>query len=300
MEMESLFFGESEHAFFSYDDLDNARKIRRVIYPQPYYKLLNDSKTRYEPKQSDEIRILAMDIATQGGSKNDLTAFAVIQLSPIGGGQYIRNLIYMTTLDGGHTFDQSIKARQLFTDFECDFLVIDTQGVGIGVYDNFLIESIDDDRNVVYPPWSCCNDESMASRCKDPNAPKIIYSIKASAQFNSDCAVSLRDCIKRGKFRLPIHEVDANEMLNKNRSYQALQLDEQVLFQEPYYQVSSFINEAVNLDYEIVNGKIKVTEPKGMRKDRYSAVAYGNAIANDLERDLRSFVSDYEYRTFVN
>jgi hypothetical protein len=241
-----------------------------------------------------------MDVATQGGSKNDLTAFSVIQLMPIGNGQYIRNLVYMTTLDGGHTFDQAIKAKQLFSDFECDFMVIDTQGVGIAVYDNLVMELLDDERNLVYPAWSCCNDESMASRCKDPNAPKIIYSIKANAQFNSDCAVSLRDCIKRGKFRLPIHEIDANEILNKSRSFLGLQVDEQVLFQEPYYQTSFFVNEAVNLDYDIVNGKIRVTEPKGLRKDRYSSVAYGNIIANELERDLRSFVSDYEYLTLVN
>jgi hypothetical protein len=300
MEMESLFYGESEHAFFAYDDLDNARKIKRAIYPQPLYRLLNDTKYKYELKQTGEIRVLTMDIATQGGKKNDATCLAVLQLLPIGDGQYIRNLIYITTLDGGHTFDQALKAKQLFVDLECDFIVVDTQGVGIGVFDNLVIETVDNDRNTVYPAWSCCNDESMAARCKDPNAPKIIYSIKANAQFNSDCAVSLRDCIKRGKFRVPIHEIDANEVLNKSRAYQGLQVDEQILFQEPYYQTSAFINEAVNLDYEVVNGKIRVTEPKGMRKDRYSAIAYGNAIANDLERDLRTFVSDYEYSTFVD
>ena len=39
----------------------------------------------------------------------------------------------------------------------------------------------------------------MAERCKDPEAEKVIYSIKATAKFNSDAAVYLRDCIKRGK-----------------------------------------------------------------------------------------------------
>lgn len=37
IEMESLFFGESENAFYSFDELDNSRKITNVMYPKPFY-----------------------------------------------------------------------------------------------------------------------------------------------------------------------------------------------------------------------------------------------------------------------
>lgn len=206
MEMNSLFFGESENAFYSFDELDNSRKITNVMYPKPFYNLLNDNKFKYPMKKTGEIRILSVDIATQDGNKRDATCFAVLQLILYGKNQFLRNLIYMTTSEGGHTFNQALKARRLFYDFDRDYIVVDSQGVGIGVFDNLVQEQTDDTRNIIYPAWSCINDETMADRCKDPDAPKIIYSIKANLQFNSDCAVSLRDSIRQGKFRLLINE----------------------------------------------------------------------------------------------
>lgn len=300
MEMDSLFFGSSEKAFYDFDSIDRVRKIQRAIYPKPYYALLNDSKYKFEPKRNGEIRLLAMDIATQGGSKNDATCFVVMQLIPTSNNQYIRNVIYVSTLDGGHTFDQTLKARRLFDDFDCDYIVVDTNGVGIAVFDNLVIEQVDDERNVVYPAWSCINDDKMADRCKDPEAEKIIYSVKATAKFNSDAAVYLRDCIKRGKIRLLINEVDANDLLNRSKAFQNLLVEDQVLFQEPFYQTTAMINEMINLDYTTTDGKIKVMESSGMRKDRYSAVSYANHIANELERDIRNIVDEYGFTTFIN
>lgn len=300
MEMDSLFFGSSEKAFYDFDSIDKVRKIQRAIYPKPYYTLLNDTKYKYEQKKNGEIRLLAMDIATQGGSKNDATCFVVMQLIPTSNNQYIRNVIYVSTLDGGHTFDQTLKARRLFDDFDCDYIVVDTNGVGIAVFDNLVIEQVDDERNVVYPAWSCINDDKMADRCKDPEAEKIIYSVKATAKFNSDAAVYLRDCIKRGKIRLLINEVDANDLLNRSKAFQNLLVEDQVLFQEPFYQTTAMINEMINLDYTTTDGKIKVMESSGMRKDRYSAVSYANHIANELERDIRNIADEYGFTTFIN
>lgn len=300
MEMESLFYGSSEKAFFNFDYIERVRRIKRALYPKPYYTLLNDPKYKYEPKRNGEIRLLAMDIATQGGAKNDATCFVVMQLIPTSSNQYIRNVVYITTMDGGHTFDQSIMARRLFDDFDCDYIIVDSNGVGISVFDNLVIEQVDDERNIVYPAWSCINDEKMAERCKDPEADKLIYSIKATAQFNSDAAVYLRDCIQRGKVRLLVNEIEANEQLNKSRQFQSLLVDDQVMFQEPYYQTTAMIQEMVNLDYTTVNGKIKVVEASGMRKDRYSAISYANYIATELERDIRAAADEYGYVTFIN
>lgn len=132
MEMGSEFFGSSEKAFYNFESIDRMRRLRTALYPKPYYALLNDSKWKYKPKENGEIRLLTMDIATQGGSNNDATCFSLLQLIPTGSYQYMRYCSYLTTLEGGHTFDQSIKARQLFDDLDCDYMVIDTNGVGVG------------------------------------------------------------------------------------------------------------------------------------------------------------------------
>lgn len=158
--------------------------------------------------------------------------------------------------------------------------------VGLSVYDSLVADLYDKDRGVLYEPLSCINDERMAVRSKDPSANKVIYSIKATQQMNSDMAVLLRDCMKRGKIRFLGHEDEGNQRLEILKGFDRLTPEEQFLLEAPYYQTSSLINEMVNLDYEVVNGKIRVQEASGARKDRYSSVAYANYIASEIERDM--------------
>ena len=56
----------------------------------------------------------------------------------------------------------------------------------------------------------------------------------------------------------------------------------------------------VNLSFEIVNGKIRVSNQGGIRKDRFSAISYANLVANELERQQRNFQDEYEFQTFIN
>jgi hypothetical protein len=299
--MDSLFYGSSEKAFFSFDDIDSARTVIKPLYPMPYYNLLHSKQLTYEPKVNGEIRLIIADIATSGGDRNDNTALALLRLIPTSSNQYIRINSYMESLNGGHSYDQAIRIRQLYYDLECDYVVIDTLGVGNGVFDNLVQEQIDSTRNATYPAWGCINDDKLHDeKCKDVNAERIVYSIKATAQFNSDCAVFLRDGLRRNKVRLLQNEIDGSEYLSKIKGFTELPIEDQVLLQAPYYQTTALLNEMVNLDYEFLNGKIRVKEASNMRKDRYTAVSYGNWIANELERELRTTVSEYEYRTFVN
>ena len=292
MEMESMFFGESTSAFFSYKDVSTQRKLILPVYPKPYYELLGDPKIKYQKKKLGEIRLLGIDVATQGGSKNDATAISLLQMMPTNYG-YSRSVTYMETIDGGHGQDQAIRIRQLYDDLDCDFVVIDCNGVGLSVFDELAQDQYDSERKIVYEAWSCINDEVMAARCRNPDAPKIMYSVKATAQFNSDAAVYLRDCMRRGKIRFLTDEADGKEWLNGSKAFQNLAVEDQVMYEAPFYQISAFVNEIVNLDYTLLNDKIKVKERSGARKDRYSSILYANFIAGEIEREHRNMEQEY-------
>lgn len=292
MEMCSEFFGESTSAFFSFKDVSTQRKLILPVYPKPYYAILGDPKIKYQKKRLGEIRLLGIDVATQGGSKNDATAISLLQMIPTNYG-YSRSATYMETLDGGHGQDQAIRIRQLFDDLDCDFIVIDSNGGGLSVFDELSQDQYDNERKTLYEAWSCINDEAMAARCRNPDAPKIMYSVKATAQFNSDAAVYLRDCMRRGKIRFLTDEADGKEWLNGSKYYQNLAVEDQVLFEAPFYQISAFVNEIVNLDYTLLNDKIKVKERSGARKDRYSSILYANYIAGEIEREHRNMEQEY-------
>lgn len=292
MEMCSEFFGESTSAFFSYKDVSTQRKLILPVYPKPYYELLGDPKIKYQKKKLGEIRLLGIDVATQGGSKNDATAISLLQMMPTNYG-YSRSATYMETIDGGHGQDQAIRIRQLYDDLDCDFVVIDCNGVGLSVFDELAQDQYDSERKIVYEAWSCINDEAMAARCRNPDAPKIMYSVKATAQFNSDAAVYLRDCMRRGKIRFLTDEADGKEWLNGSKAFQNLAVEDQVMYEAPFYQISAFVNEIVNLDYTLLNDKIKVKERSGARKDRYSSILYANFIAGEIEREHRNVEQEY-------
>lgn len=286
MEMECLFFGESEKAFFKFEDLEKNRKIPKPIYPKEYYNLLKDKSFSYETKKSGEIRLLSCDIAGMAGKENDASVYTIFKLIPTTRG-YERNIVYMESMIGGHTVTQAIRIRQLFEDFDCDYLVLDTQNLGLGIYDQLCQTLYDKERNKEYEPWSCINDEKMAERCTFPDAPKIIYSIKGNAQFNSECAISLRDGLKRGKVRLLVSELEGKEYLKKLKGYELLSSEDRTKLETPFIQITLLVNEMINLEGEITESNlVRLKEPRSKRKDRYSSVSYGNMVAGILEREL--------------
>lgn len=299
IEMESLFYGESENAFFQFEDLQRNRNMTIPIYPKTFYGLINDKKFKYKNKENGEIRIISCDIAGMSGNENDASAYSIIGLIPTSRG-YERRLYYMESMVGGHTNIQAIRIRQLFDDFDCDYLVLDTQSMGLGIYDQLVQPLFDKERNIEYEAWNCINDSKMQERCLVSNAPKIIYSVKGNAQFNSDCAVILKDNLKRGKFKLLVDEREGREYLLGLKGFATLPIEEQVKFETPYRQVSALINEMVNLEYELSgNNTIKLKETKNRRKDRYSSITYGNYFANELERKLLKQKEKFDWASYA-
>jgi hypothetical protein len=298
MEMECLFFGESEKAFFKFEDLEKNRKLPKPLYPREYYDLIKDSTFKYENKKPGEIRLISCDIAGMAGKENDASVYTIFRLIPTTKG-FDRHIVYMESMTGGHTVTQAIRIRQLFDDFDCDYLVLDTQNLGLGIYDQLVQPLFDRERNKEYEPWTCINDEKMAERCMYQDARKIIYSIKGNAQFNSECAIILRDAFKRGKIRLLVSEMEGREFLKKLKGFDSLPIEQQTKFEAPYIQITLLINEMINLEGERTeNNLIKLKEPRSKRKDRYSSVSYGNYVASLLERDLLkqgSGVDDFNF-----
>lgn len=284
MEMGAMFYGENENAFFKFEDLQRNRTLSTPIYPKTFYGLIKDKTLKYKNKILGEIRIISCDIAGMSGDNNDASAYSILSLVPNAKG-YERRLVYMESMTGGHTTTQATRIRQLFEDFDCDYLVLDTQSMGLGIFDQLVQPLFDKERNVEYEAWDCMNDPSMSERCMVQNAPKIIYSVKGNAQFNSDCAVTLRDNLKRGKFKLLVDDREGREFLLGLKGFYELPIEEQVKFEMPYKQTSALVNEMVNLEHEIKNGLIKIFEVKSRRKDRYSSITYGNFFANELERE---------------
>jgi len=298
MEMEGIWIGENEKSYFKFDDLEPNRAISIPLYPKLYYELLKDTSFKCPAKKPEEIRIISNDIAVMAGDGNDNSIYTIIRLVPSSSNKYyIREIVYMESMNGGHSTTQAIRIRQLYDDYDCDYIVLDTNGNGLGIYDNLCQNMFDKERKKDYEAFSCINDEEMAKRCVVMNAPRKIYSIKAYQQINSDCAVSFRDNLRKGRIKLLINEKEGKDILHSFKGYEKLPIEIQNNFEMPYIQTTILVNEMINLEADINSdtGLVKLKEPRTGRKDRWSSISYGNYFASILEKELLKEESEYDF-----
>lgn len=287
MEMECLWWGDTNGAFFSFDDIDKRRRLKLPMYP---YKIVGNSRIFKIPElATNERRILSVDIALMASkkNKNDASAIIINRAMPTNNNSYIANIVYMENHEGLNTDELALIVRKLYDEFKCTDLVIDTNGQGLGVYDALVKDIADPETGEVYRALSCCNDKVMAERCKVANAPQVIWSIKANASFNSEICILLRSGFQKGKINLLANENDADDILkDKIKSFDKLPIYEQTQYKMPYMNTKLLINELVKLEHEVKGSNIKIREKAGMRKDRYSSLAYNYWVQCKLERDI--------------
>ncbi len=238
-------------------------------------------------KQPGETRILSVDIALMASTKhkNDATSIFINQVLRTGSGKCMNNIVYTENNEGLRTDAQALQIRRLFADYECEHLVIDCKGLGLGVVDALMADIYDPLTGETYPALSCCNNEDIAKRCLVKNAPKVIWAIQGSSEFNSRCAVTLREVFKQGQIKLLIPDFDMEDALSDLPGYNKLSPADKINLQMPYVHTSLLVNELINLECEIKGNVVKVKEKPGMRKDRYSSLCYNIFVSKEIERE---------------
>ena len=288
MEMGCMPFGDTDGAFFTFDDISNRRKLKTAIYPT---LMTNNGRNLKIPDLvPNERRILSVDIALMASKKkqnNDASAIIINSAIPTNNDNYTSNIIYMENHEGLTTDELALVVRRLYNMYKCTDLVVDTNGIGLSVFDMLIQDIVDPTTGELYPALSCCNDKAMAERCKVDNAPKVIWSIKASASFNNEICTLLRSGFQNGKINLLVSEFEAEEVLkDKIKGFAKMPAYEQMQYKLPYIQTTLLVYELINLEYEIKGTNVKITEKSGMRKDRYSSLAYNYWVQCQLEREM--------------
>ena len=287
MEMETLWFGDDGDSLFKFDDLKHCRKIEHPLFPLKYYNANNPV-----PNVSDNgRRILSVDVAlmqTTKKKKNDATAIFINELVQQNDVTYQSNFCYAETIEGKTTDEVGLIIMRYFYRYKCTDLVLDTNGLGIGVADFIAKDQYDPETGKVYKAITFINDDDMAKRCKVKDPNKVAWSVKANANFNNEICVLLRNGIQNGKVNLLIDETESEDKIEKTiKKFKSLPDNEKALIKNPYIQTTLAIYELIKLEHEVKDGKIKVREQTGMRKDRYSSMAYNYWCACQLELGLK-------------
>ena len=292
MEMECLWFGDTDGSLFKFDELTARRRLRKAFPPLSF---CNDKITIPKLTATSK-RILSIDVALMQSTKkkkNDASAIFINDLIQVNDTAYQSNFVYSETFEGLKTDELGMIVMKYFYEYQCTDLVLDTNGIGLGVYDFITKDQICQENGKRYQAMTCINDKDMAERCKVRDANKVVWSVKANANFNNEICVLLRNGIQNGKINFLIPEQDADNSLKETyKGYFKMSPTEQAKLKMSYIQTTFAVYELIKLDHEVKNGNIKVKEVEGMRKDRYSSIAYSYWCACQLELKLKPKTQD--------
>ena len=300
---------QNQSAFFPYDLFEKNQKLRQPWYPTKTVDFLTRKKNPYGiPKQINEVRVVACDMAFVTNEANDNSVFTCGRLLPEKDQDGIVNykiaIPYIESMQGGEIKKQATRIRQLFEDFEADYLVLDTRNAGISVLDMLARVMYDDERRVEYSPIVCMNNDELRNRGSAEGAVPCVYAVNASLKLNSDIAMNFRMMLNERKIDLLIPFTTASEeILPQMKEYnESPSADEQTFYERPFLETQALVSESCALVYEKKEqtGAIMIHEQGNNRKDRYSSASYLAYFAGELSRDMLGHSEDYEFTTLIN
>jgi len=307
-EYENIPFGESSDAYFKLLMFSKNRRLKKAFYPLRQDEINKKDTIGKIKRIKDEIRIISSDISTRKGKKNDNSINTCIRLLPTTKG-YQREYVYMESYQGEHTGYQAIRIKQLYHDFEADYIVLDLANAGISIFEQLAIITKDDERGIEYDAFTVHEHKSLDKALIDElknktlstKAIPVIYPVLAYGKMNSDIAVNFRDNLQRSMCSFLINENEAeNYLMQKNKEF--LENDD-INFKtwciHPYVQFSELVTETVSLEFSIVGGNIKLETTGTKKKDRYTSCSYGSYFADLLETELLKDKDDNGLNNFV-
>lgn len=298
MEYLALFYGQAEGAFFELDDVTKNRTLMKPFIPKTSMQLLlqsvrtnsekKNSYFNYDKKKHGEIRLISADVARVKGKNNDASSFGCIRLIETNNG-YEAHIVYMESHEGMRFKKQGIRLRQLFEEFEADYIVVDVLGQGSAIFDELTQYVTDDDTGRTWEPWNTIKPDQLDDGRSIPrDAPKVIYPMRANQALNFQIALNFKSALDQGKVKLLKSDLEARDIYRDQSDFQELGIQEQAHILKPFIETSEFEREITNLiSTQTATTKVMtITETPGNRKDRYSMCSYAYFVALQFERDI--------------
>ena len=264
-EYESIWTGAVEDAFFNVDRFN----ANRVLNQPEYEASGRSSKLSYY--------ILGVDVGRKGCS----TVVCVVKVTPQTNGESIKSLVNIYTMDDVHFEDQAIKLKKLYYKYKARRLVIDANGVGLGLIDYMVKPQINLDTSEVIPDFGVYGGTQEDAQqeykvYKTPNTElDAMYLMKANAPVNTEAHSIIQSVINSGKIKFLIDERTAKEKLLTTKVGQNMTTDARKDYLRPFTLTTSLREEIMNLreENEGLNIILKQVN-KNIKKDKVSALEY--------------------------
>jgi hypothetical protein len=303
MEDLNIMIGEAEDAFFTRDNFKKNQILKKAFIPPTTNEIANGvNNLNNRTKLPNEYRMLFIDYAfanTTGKEENDNSVIGCMSCI-FENGKMRRLVDYMETPSASDITGMERRIRELFWDYQCDYIVLDLRNGGEISQVNLTKEWEHPERSE--REWNkhgftvCIENElhsvssarldDLKQKTVDPQAIPCIIPITATAESNSIMWLDLQKRLRNGDIEFLIDDLEYEQQLEETKEYFEMTIEEKARYKAPHIQTEYLIHEAVNLSQTWKDGKVKLSESRSGVKDRIVSLAYGNSVATLLEDKL--------------
>lgn len=263
--------GGSDESWFNFEKLAKHRKIKN---PELRAKFRGDPNIFY---------LISVDV----GRLSDQTVACIFRIN-IKDNKYFSTLVNIVVLGRQaqtKTFSrQAIDLKRLIRDYSPREVVIDCNGLGIGLADE-MIRTHEDINGDIFPPYGFFNNDDF-KKIQPKNAFPILYSMKATVALNSKIHGNTYTRLNSGLVRFLISEQEARGILLGMKIGQNMDLKKRIQRLMPHELTTKLFEEMANLRLKRTGLDITLEQMNSrFPKDKYSAFSYGLWRIKELEEE---------------
>ena len=265
-EYESEWSGDAENAFFSAEKIDKHR-----VLLQPEYEFSGRSN-------KNAFYILAVDV----GRLKCTTEVCIFKVTPQVQGSSLKTLVNLYSYEAEDFEQQAINIKKLYYKYKAKTVVIDANGLGVGLVDFMTKAQIDPETGEELRAFGVegGTSEDIVEQYKKIRGENIendaMYLIKATAPINTEAHSYVQTQLFSGKIKFLIDESQAKVKLMSTKKGQQMTSEERGEYLLPFTLTTILREQMLNLveENEGVNIILKQSN-RSIPKDKFSAFEYG-------------------------
>ncbi len=251
-----------------------------------YRKIKNPEwKAKKSVDGLEQYYLLSMDVGRLG-DRSEVCVFRVKVSKGIHYAALVNIITLGLTAETKQFSTQARDLKELILKYNPREVIIDTNGLGIGLSDEMIKTHIGSDGNIL-PPYGFFNNDDY-KKIQPRESINILYSMKANGSLNSQIHGNAYSRVSSGRVRFLITEQEAKSALLSTKIGQKMDLYDRTKRLLPHEATTNLFNQIANLrlkktgnQMDIVLEQINARYPK----DKYSAFAYGLWRIKEIEEE---------------
>ncbi len=293
----NVWLGDTKDSIFKYEQFNNARYYETAFYPQYLEYDFSNKEIEYN---NDWNRIMSVDVAITSGKENDRTSiwFGKLNLET-------NELIYEygVSFSGTNSVEQVKIIKRLFYQYQAEYCILDTKGLGAVLYDVLTIETFEDEfsldenkfNNNSYPAWGATDDKSLQissdvvlkdklGRITTTEYDAVIVPYTGTRELNSQLHYSFWNGLRNKHIILLKSKSEIEQIIDDtDKTFFTRNSKEKADRYQPYLETDMLVNETMALNVlRDSSGLLSVKEASGKTKDRYMSASMLRLLADKL------------------